>query len=123
MNICIFNQPWKVFLFGALLLAGLLYTTPALAQAEESEEVAATEDPATAVADAASEPSISPQAVGAVDADVTFYHQDATGNLMAVTDASGQVVWRADVRPFGLGEAQSAERNPLTMRCISTTSR
>jgi RHS repeat-associated protein len=40
--------------------------------------------------------------------EVTYYHSDATGNLVAMTDSSGAVVWRADVQPFGQGTASSS---------------
>jgi RHS repeat-associated protein len=32
---------------------------------------------------------------------VYFYHTDAAGTPVAMTDASGTVVWRADYKPFG----------------------
>ncbi len=32
---------------------------------------------------------------------VYFYHTDAAGTPMAMTDASGNVVWEADYKPFG----------------------
>ncbi|MBI1811920.1 MAG: RHS domain-containing protein, partial [Nitrospirae bacterium] len=32
---------------------------------------------------------------------VFFYHTDPTGTPLAMTDASGNVVWRADYKPFG----------------------
>jgi RHS repeat-associated protein len=32
---------------------------------------------------------------------VYFYHTDAAGTPMAMTDASGSVVWKADYKPFG----------------------
>ncbi len=34
-----------------------------------------------------------------------FYHNDPAGSPLAITDSSGQVVWRADYKPFG--EVQS----------------
>jgi RHS repeat-associated protein len=36
---------------------------------------------------------------------VYFYHTDAAGTPVAITDANGNVVWRADYKPFG--EVQS----------------
>ncbi|MFZ3138357.1 MAG: RHS repeat-associated core domain-containing protein [Thermodesulfovibrionales bacterium] len=36
---------------------------------------------------------------------VFFYHNDPAGSPLAITDSSGQVVWRADYKPFG--EVQS----------------
>ena len=44
------------------------------------------------------------------EAVVTYYHRDATGNLAVMTDADGNVVWRASVRPFGRGSAQPSDR-------------
>ena len=32
---------------------------------------------------------------------VYFYHTDAIGTPVAMTDASGSVVWQADYKPFG----------------------
>jgi RHS repeat-associated protein len=32
---------------------------------------------------------------------ISFYHTDPTGTPLAMTDASGAVVWRADYKPFG----------------------
>ena len=32
---------------------------------------------------------------------VYFYHTDAAGTPMSMTDASGNVVWQADYKPFG----------------------
>ncbi len=42
---------------------------------------------------------------------VRYLHHDATGNLAAVTDESGTVLWRAKVRPFGASLAP-ADRPP-----------
>ena len=36
-----------------------------------------------------------PQATAAVTPTIRYYHNDATGNLAAMTDSSGNVVWRA----------------------------
>lgn len=38
---------------------------------------------------------------------VLFYHDDALGSPVAMTDASGSVVWRADYQPFGGVAAES----------------
>ena len=32
---------------------------------------------------------------------ISFYHTDPTGTPLAMTDVSGNVVWRADYKPFG----------------------
>jgi RHS repeat-associated protein len=41
---------------------------------------------------------------------VYFYHTDAAGTPVAMTDASGTVIWRADYKPFG--EEQSITLSP-----------
>ncbi len=41
---------------------------------------------------------------------VYFYHTDAEGTPVAMTDASGNVVWQADYKPFG--EEQSVTPTP-----------
>jgi len=41
---------------------------------------------------------------------ILYYHHDATGNLLAMTDASAQVVWRAEVEPFGRGTPTPSNR-------------
>lgn len=53
------------------------------------------------VVNAVTTPSVAP----GVTPSVLYHHPDAMGNLAAMTDASGQVAWRAQVRPFGLGSA------------------
>ncbi|MCL4474954.1 MAG: RHS domain-containing protein [Nitrospirae bacterium] len=35
------------------------------------------------------------------DEKVFFYHTDPAGTPLAMTDANGTVVWRADYKPFG----------------------
>lgn len=50
-----------------------------------------------------------PRQAGAVTPKVLFHHFDATSNLLARTDETGNVVWRADVRPFGQGTPTSPE--------------
>ena len=45
-----------------------------------------------------------PQNTPVVSPEIRYFHNDATGNLVAITDASGAVIWRADVRPFGLAD-------------------
>jgi RHS repeat-associated protein len=50
--------------------------------------------------------------VANVTPEVFYYHQDATGNLAAMTDDGGQVVWQVDVRPFGQGSPSSTD-HPL----------
>lgn len=77
-----------------------------------------TQEPTTmTVAEAkpqAQAPNIPSVPAGAADVipEIRYYHQDATGNLAAMTDSSGQVIWRADLRPFGQGSASSSE-HPL----------
>lgn len=46
----------------------------------------------------------------ACESTVLYYHQDATGNLMALTDSTAQVVWRAEVHPFGQGVPAPSSR-------------
>ena len=46
-----------------------------------------------------------------VTPEVLYYHQDATGNLAAMTDESGQVVWQANQRPFGQGSPTSTDHD------------
>ena len=41
---------------------------------------------------------------------VFFYYTDPAGTPLAMTDSSGNVVWRADYKPFG--EEQSVTQNP-----------
>ncbi len=41
---------------------------------------------------------------------VFFYHTDPVGTPLAMTNASGQVVWRADYKPFG--EENTVTANP-----------
>jgi RHS repeat-associated protein len=41
---------------------------------------------------------------------VFFYHTDPAGTPLAMTDSSGNVVWRADYKPFG--EEQSVTQSP-----------
>lgn len=41
---------------------------------------------------------------------VFFYHTDPVGTPLAMTNASGQVVWRADYKPFG--EENTVTTNP-----------
>ncbi len=54
-------------------------------------------------------------AAGAVGGQVYFYHTDPAGTPIAMSDASGNVVWRADYRPFGeiQSETGTAENNKL----------
>jgi RHS repeat-associated protein len=40
---------------------------------------------------------------------LVYYHYDATDNLMALSNESGEAVWRADVRPFGQATATSSD--------------
>lgn len=61
-----------------------------------------------AVVYAVTTPSVAP----GVTPSVLYYHPDATGNLIAMTDASGQVAWRAEMRPFGLGSANPENQPP-----------
>lgn len=112
MNIYTLNQ-WRqsiIFWHLALMLALLLAGSLAL--------------PATVKADAPT-PSTAhnPQSVGSAQdrsatrnlqtaPEVLYYHHDATGNLIAMTDEAGQVVWRADMRPFGQGSANPPD-HPL----------
>ncbi len=51
----------------------------------------------------------------AVADSVYFYHTDPAGTPIAMSDASGNVVWRADYRPFGeiQSESGTAENNKL----------
>jgi len=49
-------------------------------------------------------------AVEVAGQEVLYYHHDATGNRVAMTDETGQVVWRADVRPFGEGAPSPASQ-------------
>ena len=44
--------------------------------------------------------AVLPASVHAADK-VFYYHDDALGSPVAMTDASGTVVWQADYRPFG----------------------
>ncbi len=46
-------------------------------------------------------------AAGAVGGQVYFYHTDPAGTPIAMSDASGNVVWRADYRPFGEIQTES----------------
>ncbi len=46
-------------------------------------------------------------AAGAVGGQVYFYHTDPAGTPVAMSDASGNVVWRADYRPFGEVQSES----------------
>ena len=48
---------------------------------------------------------------------VLFYHNDALGSPVALTDSNGNVVWRADYEPFG-NLASSAETLPNTHEFI-----
>ncbi len=52
---------------------------------------------------------------GGLDAQVYFYHTDPAGTPIAMSDANGNVMWRADYRPFGeiQQETGSAENNKL----------
>lgn len=50
-----------------------------------------------------------PPEAASVTPDLVYYHYDATGNLLALTSNASEVVWRADVRPFGQGVASSAD--------------
>jgi RHS repeat-associated protein len=47
--------------------------------------------------------------VASVTPEVVYYHQDATGNLAAMTDDGGQVIWQVDLRPFGQGSPTSTD--------------
>ncbi len=60
------------------------------------------------VVTAVTTPSVAP----GVTPSVLYYHPDATGNLIAMTDGSGQVAWRAELRPFGLGTANPQNSPP-----------
>lgn len=44
---------------------------------------------------------------------VLFYYTDPAGTPMAMTDSSGNVVWRADYKPFGEEQSitQTSENN------------
>jgi RHS repeat-associated protein len=46
-----------------------------------------------------------------VTPEVLYYHQDATGNVAAMTGESSQVVWQANQRPFGQGSPSSTDRS------------
>ncbi len=46
-------------------------------------------------------------AAGAIGGQVYFYHTDPAGTPLAMSDASGNVVWRADYRPFGEIQSES----------------
>lgn len=61
-----------------------------------------------ALVNAVTTPSVAP----GVTPSVLYYHPDATGNLIAMTDASGQMAWRAELRPFGLGTANPENHPP-----------
>ena len=52
---------------------------------------------------------VAPRTAFAVTPVVRYYHHDATGSLVTVTDSSAQVVWRAEMQPFGLGESTSSD--------------
>lgn len=47
-----------------------------------------------------------------VNPEITFYHHDAVGNVVAMSDEQGQAIWTAVLRPFGLGQS-SDESQPL----------
>ena len=52
---------------------------------------------------------------GALGGQPLFYHVDPAGSPLAMSDASGNVVWRADYRPFGeiQSESGTTENNKL----------
>jgi RHS repeat-associated protein len=61
------------------------------------------------VANLASTEEAAPVEAAAVIPTVTFYHYDATGNLMALSEQNGGVIWRAAMRPFGNGTPTSTD--------------
>jgi RHS repeat-associated protein len=89
-----------------LLSTEVMVTAPRL---QANSPVANANMPVADEADDAETTAVMPQVLADVEADVIFYHQDATGNLAAITNESGDVVWRADVRPFGQGTPSSPD--------------
>lgn len=58
------------------------------------------------------EPVGPPHVAASVAGEVVYYHLDITGELVAMTDAAGDVVWRANSMPFGQGMPTS-DQYPL----------
>jgi len=101
----------------ALLLLGLaIWTVRPAAGLKDSDAQGLNSKTAAEAKQQAQAQTVASIPAGAADVipEVLYYHQDATGNLAAMTDDGGQVVWRADLRPFGQGSATSTTATSAT---------
>lgn len=101
---------WTVVL---ALVVHPVMSLSSLTDVQAEAPVPATTVPATGQSDSSTVNAVAaPWVAEDVTPEVLYLHQDATGNLVAMTDESGQVAWRADVRPFGQGTANPPD-HPL----------
>ena len=109
-----------ILLSCALVCAGQMLVAPRVWAADETPldaapEEASTEDTITEEA-APDEAAATPRIAPGLTPTIRYLHYDATGNVVAATDAAGGVTWRAQMQPFGLGAAsvlQAGEDRPL----------